>query len=119
MTVLGASAYVVTRQSAPADPLDVIDGATGLPATPTTTTLTIMASVQPMPGERRELLPDGVRLSDARLVLTETAINGPDNDAGTDSDTLAIGGDTYRVIEVEHYDAIIPHYEAVAVRVRS
>lgn len=115
--ILGAIPYTVTRYAAPADREDVIDGVTGRPAALSPSTFAILASVQPMDGEERERLPELDRDKDARIVFTETRLRTVDGDAGTPPDTIEIEGRPFAVRLVQFFDAVLPHYEVVVVRV--
>ena len=85
----------------------------------TGTTSTISASWQPLNGRELAMLPEGERQRDQRKVYTLTALITSDPRTGLQADHLSLDGSTwYKVEQVEHERAVIPHYKARVVRIQ-
>ncbi len=76
----------------------------------------IYASVQPLSGRELERLPEGERQKHSVKVYTETELRTSDQAADTLADLLVINSGTFKVLRVDRWSAVIPHYEAYAVR---
>lgn len=81
------------------------------------TSTTIYGSWQPASGEDRKGLPEGLRQRDTRKVYTPSELRAADQEAGTSGDRLTIAGEEYEVVAVMPWRFVIPHYEAMAVRI--
>lgn len=82
----------------------------------TATTTSISAAVQPAPGDVVALLPEGLRTRRALVVVTESDLIATDQTTGRRGDLLTIDGEHFEVASVQRFDAVLPHYSAVAVR---
>lgn len=89
----------------------------GEPVRPSATDAPLLASVQPAEGRVLETLPEGDRSKDVRLVMSYKEIRTGSQHDGTAADEIVIDGARFQVRIVKRYDAILPHYEAVCVRV--
>ncbi len=70
--------------------------------TPTAgSTFPIDASIQPLNGKELRLLPEGFTVDGTKKLYTETLLKAGANAA--QSDTVAIGSETWRVIQVSDY----------------
>ena len=111
MNPLGAAACTLTRFAAGSRDAygEWVEGASS--------TSTIYVSVQPMPGKERQGLPEGLRSKEVVKLYTGTELRTADQSAGTSGDVVTSGGVDYEVVTVGRWGAVIPHYEATAVRV--
>lgn len=110
---LGGSALTVTRRAAGSY-------SAGVFVAGSTSTLTVTALVAPVTGEDLQRLPPGRSSSDARALLTATAVLVPRDVAGNGQggDLVSIGGVSYEVERVEHFSgAGMSGYRAVALKV--
>ena len=71
----------------------------------------VLATVNPVPGEVLETLPEGERSGDQRRVITEFELRPPDEETGHPGDHLMYRGTRYEVREVQPYRQVIPHLE--------
>jgi len=112
--ILATGTYTRRRGTAKA-----IDPATGHATTPTWSETSITANVQPLSPEQLSRLPEGDRVRDPRLVITRESLRTVDASSGAKlpADRVVIDGTEYEVFSVERYTAILPHYEAVVMRV--
>lgn len=112
MAILGESD--VTRRRYAAGSYDSTGSWVGDPS-PTDTT--IQMSIQPMPGDQVQLLPEGLRTRNVQVGYTEsdmiTAVaNGPRGDQIID------GATTYDVHEAGPWAAVLPHTQVALVEVQ-
>jgi hypothetical protein len=82
------------------------------------TSTAIAASVQPASDEDMQSLPEGERRREGKRVYTVTELRTASQHAGTEADTLTIGGVSFQVRRVDRERSIIPHYRAIAIRVQ-
>jgi hypothetical protein len=76
----------------------------------TSSAISINSSVQPSTDREIELLPEGERQKGAYTLRSKTEVL-PD-------DVFDIYGDSYRVLKVQRWtNSIIPHWQAIAVKV--
>jgi hypothetical protein len=80
-------------------------------------TATIRGSVQPLTDRQREVLPEGIRQSVTRKVYTKSDLRTADQLTNTPSDLIVYGGETYEVVRVTRWPALLSHFEADLVRV--
>jgi len=75
----------------------------------------ITCSVQPLPGEEMERLPEGRRDQAAYRVFTDTLLRtAKRGSGGHNADQTTIDGEVFECLSVEPWqNSIIPHYEAV------
>lgn len=75
--------------------------------------------VAPVSGDDLELLPEGERTGHEIKVITERnlRIADEDQDPPKFADHVRYDGDRYKVQNVETYDKVIPHVEAVCTKV--
>jgi len=94
-------------------------GADGRPVAGPTTDTPFTASVQPMPGKDRKLLPEGVRSREAyRLTTDPGVLRTVDQHAGHEADLVLLGSDLYEVAHAEpRAHGLIPHDRVYIVRV--
>lgn len=91
----------------------------GLPSTPTETTIPgVKATVNPVPGDELQTLPESERAEKNLRVITEYELTTFDDYAGTLADHVVIRGERYEVRDVQIYEKVIPHYEYRVRRVR-
>lgn len=102
-------AYTVTRRAAGTYVKGRLVPAVG------TTTISIVADVQPVQGRKLEDLPEGQRGGEHLLVITATELRA--RQPGNEGDVVTIGGEPWRVVEVEAWRAFgPPHYECIVAR---
>ena len=92
-------------------------GADGRYTPGASTDTTILASVQPLEGRDREILPEGERQTDGIKVYTESdvrTVNQHGGAGGNTPDRLIFDGLVYEVRNVSRQRSIIPHYRAFA-----
>ena len=78
-------------------------------------TFTIAAVVQPALGKDLEIVPEGIHASDTRKVWTTTALRTADQNQ--EPDTITIGGEGYRVINVLPWEGLDgDHYECLVAK---
>lgn len=77
----------------------------------TATDASVSASVQPMRGREREILPEGVRVRDVRKLYVA------DRTALAIDDEVQLDGDWFTVIHVDTSHPLVPHTRAFVVRV--
>lgn len=85
------------------------------------TDATIAASVQPLEGRDREILPEGDRQKDGIKVYTTSdlePVNQHTAPEGASGDHVLVDGIAYEVRNVARQRSIIPHYRAFAVRLQ-
>lgn len=81
----------------------------------TTTQFQIKASVQPIPAEKAELMPEGFRTEDGKILYTDTELI-PSEVSGYQPDRVEIKGKDYIVLRVSEWENnIINHYEVMVV----
>lgn len=112
MTILGATSVTLSRYPV---------GSTGSdgrydPGTPTDST--IQAAVQPATGRQMETLPEGERQKRGLFIMTESELKTEEQmSAGPRSaDRITYESEVFEVRKVEKFAMILPHYEAIAVR---
>ncbi len=76
-------------------------------------TFPIDASIQPAKGKDLQFLPEGFTIDGTKKLYTETMLQVGDSDS--QSDTVAIGSETWRVVTVEHFEGWDSngHYKAM------
>jgi hypothetical protein len=92
-------------------------GADGRTTTTLASTSTILASVQPMNGDALQLLPEGERTRKGRIFLIDARFQTVTVSAESPADRIAVGGVTYELHRVEHWRAVLPHFEAIGLAV--
>lgn len=92
------------------------DPDTGRTIKPAPTEIAITGSFQPISGEEREALPEGVRSSAQWKVYTKTELQTADQFNKTPADEIAFNGDRHVVVQVEPRQSLIPHYKGYLVR---
>lgn len=112
MSILGAEAITRVRYAAGTRGTDgrMVPGAA--------TSTTIQASVQPATDEDMQSLPEGERRREGKRVYTTSELRTASQYAGTEADTLTIGGASFQVRRVDRERLILPHYRAIAIRVQ-
>lgn len=103
--------YTVTRQAEGEWVLGRWEAGDGTP-------LSIDASVQPMTGELAEELPEGIDISDTRVIYTGSQLfppKDPESADGAGADRIDIDGQVFRIYKVEHFKVISNHYRALAI----
>lgn len=90
--VFATGTYVVTRTAAGTL-------SSGVYTSGATSTVNITASVQPLNGRDRQVLPEGIGQTDARKVITTTQLYA----GGTtyEADKITIDGETWVVVHVD------------------
>lgn len=80
---------------------------------------TFQGQVSPASGDDLELLDEGERTGDEKVVHTERQLktSDEDQDPPVHADHVVIDGDRYEVSNVKEYRAVKPHYEAVCTKV--
>ncbi|MBN8472333.1 hypothetical protein JYJ95_38010 [Corallococcus exiguus] len=78
----------------------------------------ILASVQPLSGRERQLLPEGQRSEERLLVVTATELRVADVSARREGDVLVYRGEDFEVEAVERWDELGGFWKARAVKVR-
>jgi hypothetical protein len=97
-----------------------IDPQTGLPPAPTSPTETEgRGTVNPFPKEKADTLPEGTDLQDSRQVITTLDLRATDEQKDHLGDRVVYHGEVYEVREVKRFRRVIPHVEALAVRVNT
>jgi hypothetical protein len=115
--ILGMANHEFIRRAAPSDRDEAYDPTTGRPVELDETTLTLRASVQPMGEKQAAYLPVGVRMADAKFVMTAAPLYPANEATGALADLLVLGDEVYEVRDVWAVTAVLPHYEAIVVRV--
>lgn len=97
-----------------------VDPVTGRNAITSAASVTFRASVQPLPGRERELLPEGLRARDAVVIYTTTTLRTAEAATGILEDLVTVDGATYAVHAAGVYDSRSPiaHTRAVCVKVQ-
>jgi hypothetical protein len=110
--ILGAEPITRRRFSVGARGVDgrFVDGAS--------TDAVISASVQPLEGKDRAILPEGDRSKDGIKVYTTSDLAPADQHVGTSGDQLIVDGVIFEVRNVVRERSIIPHYRAFALRLQ-
>jgi hypothetical protein len=80
------------------------------------TVTTIQASVHPVTGRELQRLDEGRRQRQAVRVLSVDELRTDDPRTATSADRVTIDGDVFEIGDVQRSTAVIPHYDAVAVR---
>lgn len=83
-----------------------------------TTDVSIAASVQPLEGKDRAILPEGDRSKDGIKLYTTSDLVPADQHAGTSGDRVVVNGVVFEVRNVVRERSIIPHYRAFALRLQ-
>lgn len=93
-------------------------GADGRLVAGASTSSTVLASVQPVTGRQRQLLPEGLRQRVELIAYCTTELRTVDQVAGVPADRLVVAGETLEVVQVKQWPAAgpLPHYEAALVR---
>lgn len=81
------------------------------------TTFTITASVQRLSMKETQLLPESFRATASYRVYTETELLIANEVLTREADIITIDGEDYKIIDVEHWRQLMPHYKAIAVRI--
>jgi hypothetical protein len=93
-------------------------GADGRVPAVTYTDTPLRATVQRATGRDLRVLPEGDRNVDAYLVDSFDELRVLNMADGTPPDRLVIEGDVFEVRVVDHVRQIIPHFEAVALKLQ-
>jgi hypothetical protein len=93
-------------------------GSDGRPVAGASTDASIKASVQVANGDDMKLLPEGFRASETIKLYTTTALQPADQHDGTEADRIVRDSIVYQVQHVEPQHPLIPHYKALATRLR-
>ncbi len=112
MSILGEITVVRVRRTAGAV------ASTGRRAAPTESETEILANFQPLPGDVLLSLPEGDRQRGGYLILTESEVRTANQHDQVLADLIEVDGVRYEVRQVEHYNSVFPHYEAVIVRLQ-
>lgn len=84
-----------------------------------TTDTTFRGSVQPLDGQDRQVLPEGLRQRDGRKVYAPSGTLRVDDQADESSgDLVVIDGVAYRVVHVDSDHPLLTHDRAFLVRVQ-
>ena len=62
----------------------------------------------------RLVLPEGLRVIEARSFWTKAEVSGPDPETGADSDLIRYHGNLFRVVNIENWGG--DFYEVIGVR---
>lgn len=92
-------------------------GADGRTVITTESTTSIRASVQPITGRQREALPEGIRQRVSKKLYTKAELRSADQATGVPADQIVYGGETFEVVQVHRWPALLAHFEADLVRV--
>jgi hypothetical protein len=81
--------------------------------------ITITGTVHPAPTDRLQTLPEGMRVQGIRLVITDALLFQSDPLTQQGGDILTIDGFSWKVVAIAPYgNGIVPHYEALIMRVK-
>lgn len=86
---------------------------------PPSVPFSIKCSLQPVKGRSRLLLPDGIRTTDSKLVLTKTELLITDDFFSQECDVVTIKGVDFNVFHVEDWTGFglsTDHYRCLLVR---
>lgn len=76
--------------------------------------ISLNGSVQPITGNERQTLPEGIRERARYAIYTDYALRTDDQTAKTPADTLDLFGKKYKVVIVEPWqNGLINHYRAI------
>lgn len=89
----------------------------GRSTSPTETDSLIQCTVNPIPGEELEVLPEGERTGEQIRILTTADLRSSDETSGELADLVVWEGKTYEVRTVQEYRRVLPHIEVRARRV--
>lgn len=115
MRILRKDSAVLIRQDTPGiwdENGKYIPGTDGTPET-------IPCAIQPDFGGRDQVdLPEGVRERDARIIYTETLLQGASEQDGVDADVLQVDGKDFEVFNIRRWfgPARIRAYKVVVIR---
>lgn len=110
MSLLGEQTLTRRRRGAPT-------WATGRHTPAAASDTTFRGSVQPMKGDERQVLPEGVRSLQAKKVYcARGTLRTEDQHAGVPADEVLIGAEVYTVVHVDDSHPLIPHDRAYLVR---
>jgi hypothetical protein len=84
----------------------------------TSTDATIRASVQPASDDDMRTLPEGERSRQAVKLFTTSELKVASQHDGTAADRVVVDAVVYEVRAVQRWRDLMPHYEAVAVRLQ-
>lgn len=73
-------------------------------------TFPIVADVQPVAGRELKDLPEGMRAEETLVVYTTSELRALS--AANEADTIAIDGESYRVMKVQHFRVLANRYRA-------
>jgi len=90
----------------------------GRATAPSFTDEEIQTTVNPIPGEELQVLPEGERTGEQIRLLTTADLRSSDETAGLLADHVIWQGKTYEVRTVQEYRRVIPHIEVRARRVQ-
>jgi len=90
--------------------------ATGEAVIAAPTSSTVQASVQPLNGKDRQVLPEGLRSRYGKRMYTTTEMFPADQDTGVTGDIVTIDGEDYEVFNVKRERALLKHYKVLALR---
>jgi hypothetical protein len=76
----------------------------------------ISVTIDPAPDEALATLPPGTRRKDVIYVISEDEIRTDDDSEQTLADILVRNGRRYKVYDVQRFQRLIVHWEAIAVR---
>lgn len=112
LAVLGTGTYTVTRQAAGS--YGAADGEWDAGAS---STLSLVGSLQPANGRDRDNLPEGISLSDTRVLYVAEEVRTANDRTKIPADTVVVDGEVFEVVHVEPWGgSLIPHWRALLVR---
>lgn len=110
--MLGLMPVTLTRYTSARDPVS------GRTVRTVASTTTIQGSVQPLTDRQREVLPEGLRQSVTRRMWTRAEVLTADQLTGRLADRITINNESFDVVRVSHWPALLAHFEADLVRVK-
>lgn len=72
----------------------------------------VKGTINPVPGEVLETLPEGERQGNQRRLITKFEIRGPSEKTGYPGDHIIWEGKRWEVRDVQTYRRVFPHLEA-------
>lgn len=79
----------------------------------------VRAAIQPLDGSDAELVPDGYRMEDTKVLFSKTAFLGYDSRTQQDADRVQFddgaGLQTWKVVNVEFWRKVLRHYRVIVV----
>lgn len=111
---VGLQSITLSRPSA-----DVTVDSNGMFVQAPRTSVSFLGVVNPIFGEEAEAASAGLEVIATHKLITETEIISANEFKGIDADRIIYDGDTYLICRVRHYKEVIPHYEALLIRVEN